>query len=46
MSEYTNIENPFLQKLRETGWKVIDKGDREHSSCYGAKSQSRVRGEI
>ena len=27
MSEYTNVEHPFLEKLREIGWKVIDKGD-------------------
>lgn len=26
MSEYTNVEHPFLEKLREIGWKVIDKG--------------------
>lgn len=27
MSEYTNVEHPFLEKLREIGWKVIDKGN-------------------
>lgn len=27
MSEYTNVEHPFLEKLREIGWNVIDKGD-------------------
>lgn len=27
MSEYTNVERPFLDKLREIGWKVIDKGN-------------------
>lgn len=27
MSEYTNVEHPFLEKLREIGWTVIDKGD-------------------
>ncbi len=27
MSEYTNVERPFLDKLREIGWNVIDKGD-------------------
>ena len=27
MSEYTNVERPFLEKLREIGWKVIDKGN-------------------
>ena len=26
MSEYSNVEAPFLQKLRETHWKVIDQG--------------------
>lgn len=26
MSEYTNVEHPFLEKLREIGWKVMDKG--------------------
>ncbi|MCQ2272281.1 MAG: HsdR family type I site-specific deoxyribonuclease [Bacteroidales bacterium] len=26
MSEYTNVERPFLDKLREIGWTVIDKG--------------------
>lgn len=26
MSEYTNVEHPFLEKLREIGWHVIDKG--------------------
>ena len=25
MSEYTNVEPPFLEKLREIGWQVIDK---------------------
>lgn len=27
MSEYTNVEHPFLEKLREIGWKVIDQGN-------------------
>lgn len=27
MSEYTNVEHPFLEKLREIGRQVIDKGD-------------------
>lgn len=27
MSEYTNVERPFLDKLREIGWTVIDKGN-------------------
>ena len=27
MSEYANVEHPFLEKLREIGWKVIDKGN-------------------
>lgn len=27
MSEYINVEKPFLEKLREIGWKVIDKGN-------------------
>ena len=26
MSEYINVEHPFLEKLREIGWQVIDKG--------------------
>ena len=26
MSEYLNVEHPFLEKLREIGWQVIDKG--------------------
>ena len=26
MSEYTNVERPFLEKLRQIGWTVIDKG--------------------
>ena len=26
MSEYTNVEHLFLEKLREIGWQVIDKG--------------------
>ena len=26
MSEYTNVEHPFLEKLREIKWQVIDKG--------------------
>ena len=26
MSEYTNVEHPFIEKLREIGWQVIDKG--------------------
>ena len=29
MSEYLNVEHPFLEKLREIGWKVIDKGSGE-----------------
>lgn len=32
MSEYTNVERPFLEKLREIGWKVIDK-------IYGVKDE-------
>lgn len=27
MSEYINVEHPFLEKLREIGWTVIDKGE-------------------
>lgn len=27
MSEYINVEKPFLDKLGEIGWKVIDKGN-------------------
>lgn len=27
MSEYTNVEQPFLEKLREIKWKVINKGN-------------------
>ena len=27
MSEYTNVEHPFLEKLREIKWQVIDKGN-------------------
>lgn len=27
MSEYTNVERPFLEKLREIKWQVIDKGN-------------------
>jgi len=26
MSEYTNVERPFLEKLRQLGWHVIDHG--------------------
>ena len=26
MSEYTDVEHPFLERLREIGWQVIDKG--------------------
>lgn len=26
MSEYTNVERPFLNKLRQIGWEVIDHG--------------------
>jgi type I restriction enzyme R subunit len=26
MAEYTNVEQPFLAKLRELGWKTIDQG--------------------
>ena len=26
MAEYTNVEKPFLEKLRELGWQVIDHG--------------------
>ena len=26
MSEYTNVEHPFLEKLREIKWQGIDKG--------------------
>ena len=27
MSEYTNVEHPFLEKLHEIKWQVIDKGN-------------------
>jgi hypothetical protein len=27
MSEYTNVERHFLDKLRQIGWKVIDHND-------------------
>ena len=26
MSEYTEVEQPFLQQLAAQGWKVIDQG--------------------
>ena len=26
MSEYSNVERPFLQKLKETHWDIIDQG--------------------
>lgn len=26
MSEYTNVEKPFLEKLNSLGWEVIDHG--------------------
>lgn len=26
MAEYTNVEKPFLEKLQELGWQVIDQG--------------------
>ena len=26
MAEYTNVERPFLDKLRQCGWHVIDQG--------------------
>jgi hypothetical protein len=26
MAEYTNVEKPFLNKLREIDWDVIDHG--------------------
>ncbi len=26
MSEYTNVEKPFLDKLRQLDWQVIDQG--------------------
>jgi len=26
MSEYTNVERPFLEKLKILGWKIIDHG--------------------
>lgn len=26
MSEYTEVEQPFLQQLREQGWEIIDQG--------------------
>ena len=35
MSEYTNVEHPFLENLREIGWKVIDK-------IYGVKDEKFI----
>ena len=26
MAEYINVEKPFLEKLRQTHWQVIDQG--------------------
>ncbi len=26
MAEYINIEKPFLDKFRQLGWEVIDRG--------------------
>ena len=26
MSEYSNVERPFFQKLEEIGWEIIDHG--------------------
>ena len=26
MAEYINVEKPFLDKLRQLGWRVIDQG--------------------
>ena len=28
MAEYINVEKPFLDKLRQLGWQVIDQGIR------------------
>lgn len=28
MSEYTNVEHTFLEKLRETGCQIMEKDDR------------------
>lgn len=28
MSEYINVEHPFLEKLREIGWQIMEKDDR------------------
>jgi len=27
MAEYTNVEKPFLEKLRQTHWQIIDQGN-------------------
>ncbi len=27
MSEYTNVEHPFLEKLSVVGWQEVNKGD-------------------
>lgn len=35
MSKLTTISHPFLEKLREIGWKVIDK-------IYGVKDEKFI----
>lgn len=38
MSEYTNVERPFLDKLRQLGWEVINHND-ELTYCSEASSE-------
>ena len=42
MSECTNLEHPFLEKLREIKWQVIDKGHcKRENRCRNMGSRRR-----
>jgi type I restriction enzyme, R subunit len=39
MSEYTNVERPFLEKLRQIGWEIIDHNQIEKVPCCSEKME-------
>lgn len=43
MSEYTNVEKPFLEKLRQLGWDVIDCGCGQIPQDPAASKRSSFR---
>ena len=46
MAEYVNVEKPFLDKVRQLGWQVIDQGIGVPNDPTVRKSKVKVAKEL